>query len=221
MDAEALDVVAGLADPVRRRLYAVVSDAAEPITKDDAAAAVGISRSLAAYHLERLAADGLLATSFARRSGRQGPGAGRPAKLYRPARTEVQLQLPPRDDRLLAQLLAAAIEASDSAEAREALMEAARAEGGRAARELTGGEREGVLSLLASRGYAPCVRDGDIRLRNCPFHHLVNDHRDLVCTLNLALLDAMVTRKAKRYHAELDPQPDDCCVVLRERTDKR
>jgi predicted ArsR family transcriptional regulator len=221
VDADALDLVAGLADPVRRRLYAVVADAPEPITKDDAAAAVGISRSLAAYHLERLAADGLLATSFARRSGRQGPGAGRPAKLYRPTQAEVQLQLPPRDDRLLAQLLAAAIEASDSAETREALLETARAEGERAARELSSGDRKRVLALLASRGYAPCVRDGDIQLRNCPFHHLVEDHRDLVCTLNLALLDAIVTAKAKRYHAELDPQPNNCCVVLRDQNGDR
>ena len=78
-----------------------------------------------------------------------------------------------------------------------------------------------MLALLAGRGYAPCIRDGDIHLRNCPFHHLVETHRDLVCNLNLALLDAVVAGKGGRYEAVLDPRADECCVVLRDESHRR
>src|SRR6478609_9252931 len=89
-----LDAIAGLADGVRRSLYRFVVAQPEPVSKDQAAAHAGISRSLAAYHLDRLAGDGLLAVSYARLGGRRGPGAGRPAKLYGVAPTEVSVQLP-------------------------------------------------------------------------------------------------------------------------------
>src|SRR4051794_32441309 len=95
---DALDSAAALADPVRRRLHRFVVGATEPVGRDDAAAAAGVSRSLAGYHLDQLVEQGLLATTFARRSGRSGPGAGRPAKLYERAPVEVTVQLPSRDD---------------------------------------------------------------------------------------------------------------------------
>jgi predicted ArsR family transcriptional regulator len=210
-----LDAVGALADPVRRRCYRLVVDAPAPIGKDEVAAEAGIGRSLATYHLDRLVDDGLLSVSFERRSGRQGPGAGRPAKLYRATEAEVSVQLPPRDDTLLARLLAAAIEADESGTTHDALMRVARTEGERAAPELGRGDRKAVMSTLDSRGYSPCLRDGEIRLRNCPFHHLVEQHRELVCGLNLELLSAAVNGARAPYEAELDPQPGACCVVLR------
>jgi predicted ArsR family transcriptional regulator len=213
-----LDAIAGLADGARRALYRFVVDQTEPVSKDEAAAHAEISRSLAAYHLDRLVADGLLAVTYARRTGRQGPGAGRPAKLYAPAKTEVSVQLPPRDDALLARLLAAAVEADATGATRAALEREARAEGTRAAAEHQRAGA-GLGSLLAERGYAPTGtgtgRDAEIRLRNCPFHHLVDHHRDLICNLNLALLDAAVGGLDGNYRAELEPSPDHCCVVLR------
>jgi predicted ArsR family transcriptional regulator len=99
---EAVDAIADLADPIRRALYRLVAAAAEPVGKDDAAAHLGIGRSLAAYHLDRLVAGGLLSVTYARRHGRSGPGAGRPAKLYTASDTEFRVALPPRDDVLLA-----------------------------------------------------------------------------------------------------------------------
>src|SRR5438445_12391996 len=89
----ALDSAAALADPVRRRLHRFVTEATEPVGRDEAATAAGISRSLAGYHLDQLVDEGLLATTFARRGGRSGPGAGRPAKLYERAPVEVTVQL--------------------------------------------------------------------------------------------------------------------------------
>jgi predicted ArsR family transcriptional regulator len=211
---DALDAIAGLADGVRRTLYRFVAAQPAPVGKDEAAAHAGISRSLAAYHLDRLAADGLLAVTYARRGGRRGPGAGRPAKLYGVAAIEVSVQLPPRDDTLLARLLAAAVEADESGATRAALEREARAEGARAATEHRDRD-EPLNDLLAERGYSPCTANDGIRMRNCPFHHLVGEHRELVCGLNLALLEELVGAVDDGYRAELDPSPDYCCVVLR------
>ena len=213
--SDGLDEVSGLAEPVRRALYRFVATAPEAVTKDDAAAATGISRSLAAYHLDRLADAGLLAVSYARRNDRRGPGAGRPAKFYAPARTEVRVQLPPRDDELLARLLAAAIEASDSAETRSRCYTLRGIEGERVSETVDADDDDALLAVLGERGYAPCRQGGEIRLRNCPFHHLVADHRDLVCRLNLELLDAATGGAYATYRAVLDPRPDLCCVALR------
>lgn len=212
-ETDGLDEVAELADPVRRRLYRFVARRRDAVTKDDAAAACDVSRSLAAYHLDRLAESGLLDVSYERRTGRSGPGAGRPAKLYTAAATEVRVQLPPRDDELIARLLAAAIEASDSAETRDALARVSRAEGARIARHISDDDGA-LLQELDRRGYAPVEADDEIRLRNCPFHHLVAEHRDLVCRLNLELLDA-ATESETSLRAVLDPRPDLCCVALR------
>jgi predicted ArsR family transcriptional regulator len=212
-----LDAIAGLADAVRRSLYRFVVAQSGPVSKDEAAAHAGISRSLAAYHLDRLANDGLLAVTFARLGGRSGPGAGRPAKLYAPTRSDISVHLPPRDDTLLARLLAAAVEADDSGTTRDALLDGARAEGRRAAEEYRDTD-DALRALLVRRGYSPGAAQDEIRMRNCPFHHLVADHRDLVCGLNFALLEAVVDALPAPdadYRAVLDPSPEHCCVVLR------
>jgi len=211
----ALDTAGALADPVRRRLFRFVVDSTEPVSRDEAADAAGIGRSLAGYHLDQLVNDGLLAASFARRSGRAGPGAGRPAKLYARADVEVTVQLPPRDDTLVARLLATAVEADATGEARKALRRATRAAGRALGHQLTGASIDGVVRALDERGYAPLESEDCIRLRNCPFHHLVDEHLDLVCSLNKDLLGAAVTTADVDLRAELDPQPGQCCVVLR------
>jgi predicted ArsR family transcriptional regulator len=210
-----LDAIAGLADGVRRSLYRFVVDRPAPVSKDEAASHAGISRSLASYHLDRLADDGLLAVSYARRGDRRGPGAGRPAKLYAVARVDFSVQLPPRDDTLLARLLAGAVEADESGTTRAALMREARAEGQRAAAARHDESTEALTTLLEERGYSPDVTGDEIRMRNCPFHHLVDEHRDLVCGLNLELLEGALGTRADAYRAVLDPLPDRCCVVLR------
>ena len=216
--SEGFDAAAALADPVRRRLYQFVVDASGPVGRDEAAAAADIGRSLAGYHLDQLVEDGLLHVSYARRSGRTGPGAGRPAKLYERADVEFTVQLPPRDDAFLAHLLASAIEADTSGAARSALRTATRAAGRALGRELSGASIDTLVDRLESRGYEPVRDENGVRLRNCPFHHLVSDHLDLVCALNHDLLGSAVTAAKVGLRAELDPQPGQCCVVLRPRT---
>lgn len=210
-----------LADPVRRSLYEHVTATVAPVTRDTAAAATGVSRSLAAYHLDKLVEEGLLESGFETdRPG--GPGSGRPAKTYTRATTEVTVSIPPRDDELAARLLAAAVE---SARADRVAREAARAEGRRvgeeASRRLRGrpgaGRRLAALrEVLAERGYEPFEERADgVAMRNCPFDHLTDEHRELVCGMNLALLEGVVDGLGlDRARAVLDPQPGRCCVTV-------
>ncbi len=221
-----LSGLAGLGDPLRRALYRYVAGRGVPVSRDDAAAAVGISRPLAAYHLDKLIDDGLLEPRYQRRSGRRGPGAGRPAKHYVRADRQLELSLPARDYAVLAELLAGAVEADSSGTAQAALNRAAGALGTElgteAARHTTGdGDPTQVLAslhqALASRGYEPYSdTDGTIRLRNCPFDRIAAHHRDLVCGANLAMLQSLTNHLGgdPPVRAVLDPQPGRCCVVL-------
>ncbi|MCW2585561.1 MAG: hypothetical protein JWN55_1077 [Frankiales bacterium] len=213
-DVVGIDAAAALADPARRQVYEFVSQAPAPSGRDDAAQALGIGRSLAAYHLDRLVDQGLLTVTYARRTGRTGPGAGRPAKLYARAPVEVVVQLPPRDDQFVAHLLATAIEHDRSGSARDALRTVTRSTGQALGEQLAGNTVSDVLTGLQSRGYEPYLCDEGIRLRNCPFHHLVGDHLDLVCTLNEDLLGAMVASSGAGLEARLDPGTGHCCVLL-------
>jgi predicted ArsR family transcriptional regulator len=218
--------VAGLADPVRRALYRYVAERGVPVGRDEAAGAAGIGRSLAGYHLDKLVGDGLLEARFERRTGRTGPGAGRPAKLYVRAPGQIELSLPARDYAALAELLAQAVEADPAGTAQTALHRAARALGTRLGAEIAGrvaadaGPRDVLAAtreVLSSRGYEPYDDPaGVVRLRNCPFDRLAAQHRELVCGANLALIGGLTERAggAGRVQAELDPRPGFCCVAL-------
>ena len=123
---QGLAAVSCLDDPVRRRLYEFVAARREPVGRDEAAAATGVGRPLAAYHLDKLVSLGLLTASFQRASGRGGPGAGRPAKRYARSASEFSVSVPPRDYELAARLLAAAVAADCGGTSRTALQAAAR-----------------------------------------------------------------------------------------------
>src|SRR6187401_444958 len=110
IDDRDIEAIALLDEPVRRRLYEWLIAQSGSVSRDEAAAGVKISRALAAFHLDRLAADGLLEVEFARRSGRTGPGAGRPAKLYRRAEREITVSLPERRYAAAAAMMADALE---------------------------------------------------------------------------------------------------------------
>ncbi|MBA2558819.1 MAG: transcriptional regulator [Propionibacteriales bacterium] len=216
-----LDKVAGLAEAQRRALYGHIASQAEPVSRDEAANAVGISRTLAAYHLDRLARDGLLETLFERRNGRTGPGAGRPAKLYFRSRQAVELSVPARDYAFLADLMARALESHGSGA--ESLERVAYASGRGSTAEPTteanaAAPAEGDAErALAERGYEPYrSADGELRLRNCPFDRLAEAHRELVCSANLAFLRGVVDQLhlEKRLQPRLDPRAGECCVAL-------
>jgi predicted ArsR family transcriptional regulator len=214
-----ISVVAVLDDPVRRRLYDYIARQPHGVSRSEAAAAAGIQRTLAAFHLDRLAEAGLVDVTFRRLAGQAGPGAGRPAKLYRRAAAEYQVSVPPRDYRAAAELLA---EVVDITGAEPELQRSARSRGaaaGRAARWEAPAQPPSdlVAGALTAQGYQP-YRDGaDIRLRNCPFHVLASRYPPLVCGMNLALLEGLLEGAAvTALEAALDPRPGDCCVVVRE-----
>src|ERR1700735_188901 len=121
-----LSAVSSLDDPVRGRLYQAVAGSARPVGRDEAAAAVGVGRPLAAYHLDKLVELGLLTASYQRPPGRGGPGAGRPAKVYARSGGEFMVTVPPREYQLAARLLVQAVPADRSGRARAALHDAAR-----------------------------------------------------------------------------------------------
>ncbi|TWP33417.1 helix-turn-helix transcriptional regulator [Leekyejoonella antrihumi] len=206
--------LSALADPVRRRLYDYVAAQKHPVPREAAAGAAEISRTLAAYHLDRLADAGLLATSYARPDGQSGPGAGRPAKHYRPAQEEVSLSVPPRNYTLLARLLADAVVSDDSGTVRSAVVAAAEVEG-----RATAAPGRDLLTTLTENGYQPEVAErGDVELRNCPFHQVSRRHAQLVCGLNHAFVrGALVGRGDDPDRAELAPQPGRCCIVIHPR----
>jgi len=217
-----------LGDPTRRALYDFVARQPEPAGRDEAAAAAGVGRTLAAYHLDRMVEDGLLEVSFARRTGRSGPGAGRPAKLYRRASREFNISLPPRNYELAARIFANAVDSEPTGRAKAALQESAQGFGAEVAAEVerraagrSGAHRSAVLEqVLAERGYEPFRdKDGVIRMRNCPFDCLADAHRQTVCGMNLALLERAAASPKGTLKAVLDPRPNLCCVALVPTTD--
>lgn len=212
-DPSSLVALTSLDDPIRRRLHEYVVERDEPVSREAAAAAVGIGRTLAAYHLDKLAEAGLLAVSYQRPTGRGGPGAGRPAKLYTRSAVEIVVSVPPRDYLLLARLLVASIEHDAAGAVRSALNSAAR-ETGRQAAVDAGGD---VVTALRDCGYLPQAdADGFITLRNCPFHSVAKDHLEIVCGLNLRLVEGVLDGSSARdAHAELSPRQGRCCVLVR------
>ena len=218
--------IAALAEPVRRALYDHVVSEPEPVSREQAAAATGVARHVAKFHLDKLVDDGLLDFEYRRPPERRGPGAGRPAKVYRRSQREISVTLPERHYELAGRLLAAAVTEAerDGGPVAEALQRNARAAGralAHKARQRAGGRsgsaarHDAVLAVLGESGYEPRREPGGVSLVNCPFHALARDYPDLVCGLNLDLLQGLVSGLDRTdLQARLDPGPGRCCVRL-------
>ncbi|WP_030988675.1 helix-turn-helix transcriptional regulator [Streptomyces sp. NRRL WC-3744] len=229
---EDIDSIALLQDPVRRRLYEYVAAQGREVGRNEAAEAAGVARTLAAHHLDKLAEAGLLECGSRRLTGRSGPGAGRPAKVYTRARVERSVSLPARDYRTAAELLA---EAAEQAGLDAGLCAAARRRG----EALRGsaapcGSLEEAMWVLAARGYEPHLEGAEgtdgvqaaeategttggaarvVRMRNCPFHAVAERFPPLVCGMNLALLEGLLGTDGS-VRARMDARPGECCVVV-------
>jgi predicted ArsR family transcriptional regulator len=219
--------IGALEDHLRRRMYLFIRSAGRPVSRDEAAEVVGISRKLAAFHLDKLIEKGLLIAHYARPPGRSGPGAGRSAKYYEPSDHEFDVSLPHRGYDVVGEILVDAIEASDEGRPpREAASEIAHEKGEAVGEQVrkkmhlrpAGAERaisvtEGVLE---EAGYEP-YRDetGALRLRNCPFHELSRRSPELVCGLNRSFVDGLLHGLGNdSVVAEIDRRPGECCVKL-------
>jgi predicted ArsR family transcriptional regulator len=206
--------VAALDDPIRRAVFDLVARSGTAIGRDAAAEALGVSRRVAALHLDRLAEHGLLAVEFRRPEGRAGPGAGRPAKLYRRIDGEVAVSVPERHYDLAAWLLAAAVaESIDTGAPVRDVLERTAYETGRT----MGAAAGDLLAALEEAGYEPRGQGdgGAVTLGNCPFHRLARQYTALVCGVNLHLLRGVADgTRGSAYRVVLDPGPDRCCVRL-------
>ncbi|WP_127131459.1 metalloregulator ArsR/SmtB family transcription factor [Georgenia sp. SYP-B2076] len=214
--SERVSAVSALDDPTRRALYDLVSARGRPTSRDDAAAALGLSRSTAAFHLDRLAEVGLLAVEFRRLSGRTGPGAGRPSKLYSRAVAEVAVSVPERRYETAAELFARAIEQSaTSGRSVRAELRRVAAEAGRAA----AANATTLEQALEEGGFEPREDPGGgIVMGNCPFHQLAQRHTELVCELNYELVCGVASGVHDERHTIVsDPHAGRCCVRAIER----
>ncbi|GAA3046628.1 helix-turn-helix domain-containing protein [Gordonia defluvii] len=223
MDAyQDISAVAALDEPLRRRLYQYVCASEHSVGRDEASAAVDLPRKTAAFHLDKLVEAGLLTVHFARLTGRSGPGAGRPSKLYSRAEHPISIQLPERSYELAAQLLAQAVEDAESTgvspqdSLNSRALEAGRVAG--TAERKTGDG--GLIEVLTRCGYEPRYDGDDIVMANCPFHSLAKQHTDLVCAMNLGLIEGILDgadHAARR--ARLVPDERYCCVRIGHRAD--
>ena len=220
---DAVRAVAALDDPQRARLYAMVRDAPEPITREDAAEQVGISRKLAAFHLDRLVDAGLLEVSFERGMSVR---IGRTPKRYRASNVDVEVSIPERHYDLVGEILLDAVETAASDESPTDAVRRVAADRGRQLGARTRDERRlgrlgperaatVVKELLGDCGFEPATCDGQIVQRNCPFHRLAQRSPALVCSINHAFVDGLLDGLgASRLHAALDPDDGRCCVVV-------
>jgi predicted ArsR family transcriptional regulator len=218
--------IAALADPVRRALYRHVAAQSRAVSRDDAAAATGVAHHVAKFHLDKLADEGLLEVEYGRPSGRGGPGAGRPAKLYRRSGRQLSVSVPARHYELAGQVMARAIADAQStgAPVQDTVARAARATGRTLGeRALVGaGSRPGrsrltdvAVGALSRCGYEPRPERDGVGLTNCPFHHLAEEFTDLVCGMNLELVAGIVDGLGHPdLRARLEPGTRGCCVFL-------
>lgn len=213
-----IGAVAVLADPVRRRLYDAVSAASGPVGREEAAGLAAVPLHSARFHLDKLVDAGLLEVSYARLTGRTGPGAGRPAKLYRRSVAEVSVSLPRRSYDLVGGVLAAALERTlAGGDAGESLRDEAQARGRAVGTSYDGGgdELERASGVLAAEGFEPCRDDREVCLRNCPFDALASEHTALVCGVNLDFVSGVLEGLGcASAHARLQPDPEHCCVRI-------
>jgi predicted ArsR family transcriptional regulator len=210
--------IGALAEPARRALYDFVVAAGEPVSREQAADGVGVPLHSAKFHLDRLVAEGLLEVEYRRLTGRTGPGAGRPSKLYRRAAREFTVSLPPRRYDLVGDILATAVDrAATGIPLDEALATTAHDEGsslGRAAG--TAGTLDALAAVLEDQGYEPTVSEDTLELANCPFDALARKHTELVCSLNRSYVQGVADGLGcTGVAARLEPEPGHCCVKAR------
>ena len=221
MDAADLMAVALLAEPTRQRLYLYVRERGEPVGREEAARHAGIKPRLAAFHLDRMADAGLLDVDYRRLSGRVGPGAGRPAKVYSVSSRSFSVEVPQTRYGLAASMMATALSAGAGADCNGSLHDVATAVGKGLGDEIRqqartkGARLEAVKRKLGHLGYEPRVQDGEWTMRNCIFSELSASHRELVCPMNAALVTGLLDgARLLSLRVERRPARPGCCVGL-------
>jgi predicted ArsR family transcriptional regulator len=226
VDAVSPDVsgIAALADPIRHTLYNFVIKHETPVSRDDAAGGTGLARHVVKFNLDRLVGEGLLDVEYRRPEGRGGPGAGRPAKLYRRSERDFAVSVPARRYELAALLLgiAARRNLEDGIPLADALRETTTVTGqalGQDVLNRTAPEHEppavaaAIADVLDENGFEPHREGRTLTLGNCPFAAMLADCKKLICHMNLDLMNGLLERCGLAgIVADLNPMPGKCCV---------
>ncbi len=224
--ADRVTGIGALAEPARRALYQYVVAQPRAVSREQAADGTGLAAHSAKFHLDRLVADGLLEVEYRRLSGRTGPGAGRPAKLYRRTSREIAVSLPERRYDLAGEILAAAVDRASATgqpvdtAVRDVAVEKGRGVAAGAERAQpplpAGPELDRLAAVLAGCGYEPRARGEERVLAHCPFDALAREHTRLVCGMNEAFVAGVVEGLGcAGVESCLDPEPGLCCVKAR------
>jgi predicted ArsR family transcriptional regulator len=217
--------IGALVDETRRALYEYVAGQTEPVSREQAATALDLAPSSAYFHLDRLVSEGLLEVEYRRLTGRTGPGAGRPSKLYRRADREFSVTLPPRRYALVGEILAEAIDRVAAGEALGSSLERSAHETGlglgrSAAWRGDADELAAVADVLTGQGYEPHREPDVVTLANCPFDTLAKKHTELICGVNQSFVQGVTDGLGcTGVRACLEPEPGSCCVKLRSAQD--
>ncbi|MEU6012118.1 helix-turn-helix domain-containing protein [Streptomyces sp. NPDC047453] len=226
LDHVSLSTLAALGDELRRRMFEFIRQERRPVTREEVADDLGISRKLAAFHLDKLVSVGLLQAHYGSSTGIRK--VGRRPKVYEPVAEAIAVTIPERRYGMLADVLTEAVLTEAEGEAaRDTALRVAYRRG----ETLGGAEREQVqpgrlgaeqgLSLAAEMlekfGYEPeRTAPTLLRLRNCPFHPLAAKAPELVCAVNQAFLAGYLHGLGSdKNTAVLAPRPGACCVELR------
>ncbi|HEY7069360.1 MAG TPA: hypothetical protein VH479_04560 [Acidimicrobiales bacterium] len=203
-----------LDDPTRRAAYLAVRTADRPLTRAEVADEAGISVRLAAFHLEKLLAEGFLEATYERDGS--SDGVGHPAKRYRPTGLELEVSIPPRRYDLAAEILAEALDADSSDSPRESLAEVAAEYGREVGRSaVAGDDGSRLLTALRVVGYEPALSGDDVVLRNCPFRHAAEARPEIVCQMNVAFVAGVLAgTESRSLRAVLSPSTERCCVLV-------
>ena len=212
------ETVAVLVDPVRRALYEHVRAQRRPVTREEAADAVAISRNLTAFHLDKLVEAGLLRARY------EAPpdlprGRGRTPKVYEAVDESVALTIPPRQYELVGEILADAVATTPGDARRAAAQRALVAGAGGGRREWCRGRwrrRHRCRPAPARRAW---LRAGDRgrpdRAPQLPVSPAGQRQTELVCGLNeeflRGVLDGLGT---SGLSARLAPRSGHCCVAI-------
>ena len=208
--------IGALADDLRREMYLFIRESSDPVSREQAAQAVGITAKLAAFHLDKLVDEGLLMAHYARLPGRGGPGAGRSSKLYQPTDRSFDVSIPPKAYDFVGKILLDALETKKPNESAEAAArrvgQQAGAEAGRVA---AGRQGHRIDETLTQLGFEPRRENDRIVLANCPFHALAQANPALVCGLNEAFVSGLIEGAGEtNRRAVLDPEEGRCCVTV-------
>ncbi len=194
------DLTSTLGDPTRRSIYLTVRESAEPMTAAQIAAAFNIHANVARHHLDRLADEGYLEVTRRRPEGKNGPGAGRPAKCYTPTDKEIELQFPARRYDLLADLLIRVVQRLEPERASEIAAQVGHDYGVELAGtlDLPDAGFDSVLATvqqaMVNVGFAVDTNTNSRQLlmSHCPFGRTAFDHPEVVCSLDRGIVNGLM-----------------------------